>query len=266
VVETDAPRGSSSTGVELRGNTGTGLAPSQPPRSAQIDLDDPLNPSKTGSEGFLTDEIIAAQWDLVHFGRAPDADYSAPLNVRRKIGKHRATLAFEQMQAEGVEVTPRALNMLLTVHCEAQHEEDAYKVLSQFPNFGVVPGLAAYRSMVIMHVKNKKIGKALEAKGEMIKSGVKPDGLTYGMLMESLSHRDMLVEALQLLEEASDSKVKVPEKHLRYLRSRCRTLGINHPNMRADPKLWVREMKALRRRFKHASQSKIESVRNFVFK
>jgi len=161
--------------------------------------------------------------------------------------------------------------MLLLVYSEAGREAEAYEVFSrfgsdQFPS--LVPNLSTYRSLVVMHVKNKNISKAVATKEEMTSRGIQPDPLTYGLLLQSLCHREQLVEALQLLEEAAQKKVKVPERHLCFLRSRCRTLGIRHPQLREedDPKQWVREVRARRRKHKHASQRNIEPLRNALYK
>ena len=51
------------------------------------------------------------------------------------------------------------------------------------------------------------------------------DSETYGLLIESLTHRQMYVEALNFLEEASDKNVHIPNRHIRLLRTRCEKLG-----------------------------------------
>jgi len=118
---------------------------------------------------------------------------------------------------------------------------------------------------VAMYVKAKDIQKAMELYGEMTQRGLVPDSTTVGLLIESATHRGLVVEALRLLEEATEKKVTIPEKNLRYLRSRCTSLGVSHPDMRADPLQWVKDLKVARRKLKNSSQRTIESLRSATY-
>ena len=171
----------------------------------------------------ITDDKIALAWDEVEFGRAPPANYSATLNVRRKINKARATLAFHQMLKDGYEPSSASLDAYLSVFTEARTEADVLPVLDLYDKFGVERSSRSYCSLVTMYVKAKDIKKAMELlHGEMMtQRGLVPDSSTFGLMIESATHRGMVVEALRLLEQATEMKVTVPEKHLRILRSRC---------------------------------------------
>ena len=170
---------------------------------------------------IITDDKIALAWDMVEFGRAPNANYSAPLNVRRKINKARATLAFHQMLKDGHEPSSVSLDAYLSVFTEARIESDVLPVLDLYDKFGIEMSSQSYCSRVAMYVKAKDIQKAMELYGEMTQRGLVPDSTTVGLLIESATHRGLVVEALRLLEEATEKKVTIPEKNLRYLRSRC---------------------------------------------
>jgi pentatricopeptide repeat protein len=170
---------------------------------------------------IITDDKIALAWDMVEFGRAPHANYSAPLNVRRRINKARATLAFHQMLKDGHEPSSVSLDAYLSVFTEARTESDVLPVLDLYDKFGIEMSSQSYCSRVAMYVKAKDIQKAMELYGEMTQRGLVPDSTTVGLLIESATHRGLVVEALRLLEEAAEKKVTVPEKNLRILRSRC---------------------------------------------
>lgn len=170
---------------------------------------------------IITDDKIALAWDMVEFGRAPSANYSAPLNVRRKINKARATLAFHQMLKDGHEPSSVSLDAYLSVFTEARIESDVLPLLDLYDKFGIEMSSQSYCSRVAMYVKAKDIQKAMELYGEMTQRGLVPDSTTVGLLIESATHRGLVVEALRLLEEATEKKVTIPEKNLRYLRSRC---------------------------------------------
>lgn len=176
---------------------------------------------KEEDDTIITDDKIALAWDMVEFGRAPPANYSAPLNVRRKINKARATLAFHQMLKDGHEPSSVSLDAYLSVFTEARIESDVLPVLDLYDKFGIEMSSQSYCSRVAMYVKAKDIQKAMELYREMTQRGLVPDSTTVGLLIESATHRGLVVEALRLLEEAAEKKVTVPEKNLRILRSRC---------------------------------------------
>ena len=189
--------------------------------NANDDVVEEEEDEKEEDDTIITDDKIALAWDMVEFGRAPHANYSAPLNVRRKINKARATLAFHQMLKDGHEPSSVSLDAYLSVFTEARIESDVLPVLDLYDKFGIEMSSQSYCSRVAMFVKAKDIQKAMELYGEMTQRGLVPDSTTVGLLIESATHRGLVVEALRLLEEATEKKVTIPEKNLRYLRSRC---------------------------------------------
>ena len=98
-----------------------------------------------------------------------------------------------------------------------------------------------------------------------MKVSVRPDAETYGMLIQSLTHRDMVVESLQLLEEATKNHIEIADRHIRYLRSRCASLGIKHPNMPLDPREWAKDVKKMRHASKFTSKRRIEHVKSAMY-
>ena len=189
--------------------------------NANDDVVEKEEDEKEEDDTIITDDKIALAWDMVEFGRAPHANYSAPLNVRRKINKARATLAFHQMLKDGHEPSSVSLDAYLSVFTEARIESDVLPVLDLYDKFGIKMSSQSYCSRVAMFVKAKDIQKAMELYGEMTQRGLVPDSTTVGLLIESATHRGLVVGALRLLEEATEKKVTIPEKNLRYLRSRC---------------------------------------------
>jgi len=220
-----------------------------------------------GVRGPITDAFIQEQWELLHFGRAPNTEFhSKPLGARRKQNVMRARLVFDHMLANKIQPDVKVMNELLAVHAEAVHVEEALAVFDRFSKFGLEPNERTYRYLIQMHVRNGDINAALQLKDEMKQSkGIVPHKDSYGLILQSLTHREMLVEALKVLEEASLDQCTIQEGHLRFLRSRCEKLGIKHPNIPADPKQWVKDSKEMRRKLKHSPQSRIENVRTKLF-
>jgi hypothetical protein len=116
-----------------------------------------------------------------------------------------------------------------------------------------------------MHVQNRDLASVNETHKRMIEHNITPDGPTYGLLIETHLHRDLVVESIKLLEESAQRNVKIPERHLRFLRNRCSTLGIKHPDLPADPNQWVKDTKDIRRKQKQASQRVIEPIRSLSY-
>jgi pentatricopeptide repeat protein len=150
---------------------------------------------------------------------------------------------------------------------------------SHFPAHGIRPNVATYRSLIRMFVRRKEIDRALKVKDTMMRGsgsgsgsgggdgGLIPCGTSYGLLIESLTHRNELVKALKLLEEAAEvgALPSVPEKHLKHLRARCTNLRIVHPDMPSDPRAWSQHLKSVRRRNVKDSQRRIEGVRSALY-
>jgi len=204
-------------------------------------------------------------YDLVYFGRPPNADYSAPLETRRHINAHRAELAFQHMLEKGVKPTNKALTNLFGVYSEAGWADKAEKALELFPKHKQKPTNLVYENLMQAYVRRKDLDKAHKMLVTMRANKLVPRGKTYGSLVQACIQRNLVVEALKVLEEASAINVKLPENHIRHLRSRCKSLGIKHPDVPADPLQWVKDVKLVRRQQKNASQRFIEPIRNVRF-
>jgi pentatricopeptide repeat protein len=239
-----------------------------------------------GEEEEEEEEDVDEYWDLIEFGRAPDPDYSKPLPLRQAHNRRRAQLLYEQMVAQydnegdvtATTTTPVdevTLTCLLSVFSESLRDEEAEAVLHNlFPLHDVQPTALTYRSLIRMYVRRREIGKALalkdamlaaEAKGAAEGAVVVPCGVSWGLMIESLTHREDLKTALLTLEEAKSHSVLVPEKHLRHLRARCIKLGIEHPDLPRDPVAWARHMKAVRKKNVKDSQRKVQGVKSALF-
>jgi pentatricopeptide repeat protein len=215
----------------------------------------------SGSGGDLVDN----SWDMVHFGRAPDADYSPPLNHRRLCNKHRASLAFQHYVDNGGVVSLDIMNAYLSVHTEAGHMETALEVLEKFPDYGLQPNRHSFNHLIGMHIRNKDITGAMDTVDVMMSAKMVPDSSAFGWIIQALFHRDLIVEAIKVLEQAAAHNVSIPERDMRYLRARCEGLGITHPNITKDPQQWVKDVKLIRRQMKNSPQSKIQSVKSLNF-
>ena len=192
-----------------------------------------------------TDEDDA--WRLVEFGRAPGPDYTVPLPLRQAIIIRRAELCFEHMTTQHcIQPDVTALTSLLSVYSEALKDRRAEQVLACFSPRGLIPDQHTYRALIRMWIRKGDMARALALKDEMQSRAIVGDGVLYGMLIEALTHRELLAEALLLLEFCADSGVigsgpiRVPERFVRMLRSRCARIGVRHPDMPADPALWVK--------------------------
>ena len=86
------------------------------------------------------------------------------------------------------------------------YREKAMEVFkTEFTKLGIKPSTYTYRGLIRMHILAKDIDAALKLKDDMIKDhNVVPDAESYGWLIRSCGHRDLLVEGLQLLEEVTE--------------------------------------------------------------
>lgn len=215
----------------------------------------------------ITDEYISNQWDLVRFGRAPDTDYqSTSLNIRRKQNIKRAEMAFDDMVSRGITPTDICISKLLAVHSEAVHIEDTLNLLEKMKiKYNFKPVELTYRYLIKMYVVKRDIQSAIKFKEKMMNDNMIPHCETYGLLIDSYTRRDMLVEALKLLEEAKSKNLTVPNKFLKVLRGRCTNLNVNHPDIPEDPNKWAKDVKETRRRMKNVSNRKVESVKSAMY-
>ena len=157
------------------------------------------------------------------------------------------------------------LTNYFAVYADANYYKQALNIFNEFKTFNIKPTTQTYRVLVRMHIRQKDIDKAIEAKNEMNALKLRPDFEIHGMLIESFTHRNMIVEALKELEEATANGLKVSEKHLRQLRNRCNKLGVKHPDMPADPHQWIKDLKQVRRDTRHSSNREIQRVQSALF-
>ena len=129
----------------------------------------------------------------------------------------------------------------------------------------MVPNVRTYRALIRMHIRMKDIDSAIALKEAMFEKNLKPDSASFGMIIESLTQRDKIVEALQHLEQSADLGVKIPEKNIRILRARCKNLGISHPHLPPDPKAWVKDLKTTRWNNRHASKRMVQPLQSLQY-
>lgn len=235
------------------------------PSSLQTMEEDKEGGGESDSDELVTLDKIDKSYDMVYFGRAPDADYSAPLNVRRRVNIKRAELAFQHMVDSGIKPTPRALQLLLGVYSEAGRNDGVEKTLQLFQKYKVNVPHKVYKHIITMHVRNNDLEKVVSMHAEMVANKIIPDAITYGLLIQTHLHRQKIFESIKLLEEATAHGLQIPERNLRLLRSRCKTLGIVHPDIRPDPHEWVKEVKRVRRNHRHSSQRVIQSIKSLTY-
>lgn len=218
-----------------------------------------------GEDELIMLDQIDNSYDMVYFGRAPDSDYTSPLNVRRRVNIRRAELAFQHMVDSGIQPTTRALQLLLGVYSEAGRNQGVQDVLNLFEKWKLDVPHKVYKHIITMHVRNNDLEKVVEMHAKMIANNIVPDAITYGLLIQTHLHREKVFDSIKLFEEATANGIHIPERNLKLLRNRCKTLGIQHPDIRADPHEWVKEVKRVRRNHKHSSQRVIQSIKSLTY-
>jgi len=230
------------------------------------------------SELNLDSLSLDEQWAMVEFGRAGDPDYDDNLfHERWPTNKRRAMQVFAEYDEKhnkcgskgGVAksrskgAARRTLNAYLGVFAEAKDREAAYDVLArEFTARGQRADEHTYKHLVRMHVRRGEIEEAQAMLDTARAEKLRPQPDSFGIVIHSLSKRNMVVEALKVLEEAAYAKVRVPERHLRDLRRVCRKLGVKHPDMPVDPTLWLQEMKAARHKLKGTGFKRVQGLRS----
>jgi len=207
------------------------------------------------------------QWSLVEFGRAGDPDYTESLSqIRWPRNKDRARNILRDMDTHDIAPDEVTMNNLLMVYAEAKDVDGAMNVLrDDFTKANIRPYQHAYNIMIRMHVRRGEWKDALKGLDIARAKGIRPSGEAVGLVLHTLTKRDLLVEALQLLEEATYDDVNIPEKHIKLLRLRCKKLGVKHPDMPSDPYQWVRDMHETRKKLKLTSQKRVQGVRSKLF-
>jgi len=164
--------------------------------------------------------------------------------------------------------TAETMNALLSVYAECLRNHDAIAVYNAFPKYGVKPTAKTYQALLRMYIRRKDVGSAIALKEDMQSSilgdRINPDASTFGILINTLTHRGELPQALNLLEEATKLNLRVNEKHLKFLRARCESLGVKHPHLPANPKEWVKKIKHSKRTA-GGTQRRVEPVRSMLY-
>jgi hypothetical protein len=130
---------------------------------------------------------------------------------------------------------------------------------------GLAPSGFTLQWLIRMHVRRGDIDSALAVKADADNRSLALDAHSSGLLINSLTKRNMLVEALKLLEDCSDRKMLIPNSFVHLLRVRCAKLGIEHPNMPSDPNFWVKRVKADRQRTKTSPKRKLQGIQSKLF-
>jgi hypothetical protein len=201
--------------------------------------------------GVVTQNEIDRQWNFILFARCPEPNYSKPLLERRKENILRADGLYRDMIEHGITPNVNTLTSYLSVYSEATKLNESLNLLEKFASqHDLVPDANTYLALIRMHIFLKDIDGAKIRFEEMKQRDLKPNGKIYGHLIQSLTHRDELVDALKLLEEASIEKIHISNTYLKKLRRRCEKLGVSHPDMPEDPEQWVRDVKEYRKKTK----------------
>ena len=214
----------------------------------------------------ISSDDIDNQWKMIEFGRAPEANYTEERDKRTQSNINKAEKVFHDMKRKNIKPDAATLTSLLKVYADADRVENALNIFDNyFREYKVPQDARAYRVIVRMFVRTNNIEKALDITKEMEQKGLMNDSETYGILITSLTKRDMYIEALKFLEEATDKNVHIPNRHVKLLRARCEKLGIVHPNMPEDPHQWIKNVKRVRYDSRHNSKRNIEAVRSALY-
>ena len=204
-----------------------------------------------GEDGAIPSEEVDRQWNYILFARCPEPDYSKPLPERRQEHIIRANALYQDMIDHNLEPNVDTMNSYLSVFTEASKLDDALNLLDKFASqHDLVPNETTYYQLIRMHIYLKDIEGARARFNEMKERDIIPSGKTYGSLIQSYCHRDRLVDALQLLEEAHDQKIHISNTYIKKLRNRCETLGLSHPYIPPDPDQWIKDVQEVRRKSK----------------
>ena len=170
------------------------------------------------------------------------------------------------MVSKGITPSDKLISKLIGVHSEAVHVQDTLNLIEKMKEkFNFKPTELTYNYLITMHIKNKDIDSAIKLKEEMMLQNLTPNSDTYGILIDNLTRREMIVEALKLVEESAHNNIKILEKHMKILRGRCANLHVTHPDIPEDPNKWVKQLKETRRKNKNVSNGKVESIKSAMF-
>jgi pentatricopeptide repeat protein len=205
---------------------------------------------------------IDIQWDLVEFGRLPPPDAAIPLEKARKINQTRAKLLWKDYLKNFPDSPPEPTlwQKYLSVYTEGYNKRKSLAIIKQMKDQGITFDSTIYDSLIRLNIKNRNFEEGMKHFNEMKEKNIIPASNTYGLLIESFTHRHEPKKALQLLEEAKKKGIKVHERNLRVLRVRCQKLGLYSPAMPKDPNEWVAEVHDTRQRNKHQSRSLVQGI------
>jgi pentatricopeptide repeat protein len=116
-----------------------------------------------------------------------------------------------------------------------------------------------------MHVIRRDGEKALAVYDDMQSKSLIPSKDSYGYLIQLLSSKNMLEQAFRVLEDSADRSINLRELHIKHLRHTCERLGIIHPNLPADPLLWLKKVKEVRLQQKNRSKRNIQPIQSALY-
>mmetsp|Transcript_25751 Transcript_25751/g.43385 ORF Transcript_25751/g.43385 Transcript_25751/m.43385 type:complete len:888 (+) Transcript_25751:164-2827(+) len=219
------------------------------------------------SDDVIPTQEIDRQWQAVLFGRSPDPDFSAAIKERRRDNIIRADALYAEMLDQGVEPDASILSAYMSVASEAMQWEKTHEILESFNSkHDISPDILTFKYLIRMHIFMSDIEGCLKRFDEMKSRGLTPDRETYGMLVATLSHRDDLLKAVNILEEAHSNGIKISNRHIKKLRARFNKLNIQHPNIFPDPNLWVKDFKKVRENKRNARKgNKLQYLNSLSF-
>jgi hypothetical protein len=201
--------------------------------------------------GVIPESEVDRQWQYILFARCPEPDYTKPLLERRKENIARAHGLYQDMLQQGIQPNVETLTLYMSVYSEAAKLDESINLIEKFAmNHDLLPNEQTYHALIRMHIFLKDVNGAMTRFHEMKERDLPVTGKIYGTLIQTLTHRDQLVEALQLLEEATEKKIHISNTFLKKLRNRCEKLNVSHPDLPEDPEKWVKEVKEFRKKTK----------------
>jgi pentatricopeptide repeat protein len=155
----------------------------------------------------------------------------------------------------------------MSVASEAMQWEKAHAIVDIFKNqHDISPDSTTFKNLIRMHIFMSDINGCMERFQEMKSRGISPDRETYGLIVATLTHRDDLVKAVQVLEEADENGIQISNRHIKKLRARFNKLNIRHPNIFPDPNLWVKDLRIVRENKKNArTGNKLQYLNSLTF-
>ena len=167
----------------------------------------------------------------------------------------------------GIEPSCRILNDYMSVASEAMQWEKASEIITLFKvKHGIAADSTTFRHLVKMHILMSDINGCMERLKEMKSKGISADRETYGLVVATLTHRDDMLGAIQILEEAHNNGIRISNRHIKKLRARCNKLGIQHPFIYPDPMLWVKDVSKVRSKMRGTrSGNKLQVLNSMTF-